>query len=1224
MGYRASVRSRVAFGARAVLLGGVVWALSATGCHQDQVPSIDVSPEHEDQGRDDLGQGGDGLSDDAPAGDDGAGALDEGPYILTFEESLAGIDSSDVPKDEQGYAQGKWVSDRREALTEAKKALITRLGLTERAVVKWYPTLTSVALWLDKGALERLPEIDGLLHVQPNLVFEQNTRSTLPFMGFEEDGQGFNADSQAGARTTVAVIDTAARYWHPEFGGCGAQGAHSPGSEGCRMTRATTHTDCAFLSQVVPDWTCIAGGGDFDIVADQTDHGTNVAGIVRRVAPGAEVWSLNVAHLAQLVGNPSVTRDWMFLTDIIDALETVNASPQGVASVNMSLGAARSENTTASCAGVLGAALRTLWEQQGIVVTISSGNDTTKNALGMPACDPHAVSVGAHYDTHNEGATVGFSGCTDTVAAGSVTCFSNSQASLNVVAPGGFVQAAGLTMSGTSQAAPHAAAVAAMIQSQALDAEGRGRLAPHALVTLMRAGAVNQSETATSQDGTQRSYTHRRLVAAGDVAFDSLHTFHDDPQGTTIPPGDEITLTINVALDEQVVEDAWLDLEVEHADISRLSVSLELGGSRHDVTGLSGANLHMLLGAQADAGLRDAFDDLDPGQDWKLNIANVSGAPATLRRGVLLLDTRAVVDDPAPEPDPQPSTPAFLGSSWDRAELSADGRQQQVLRLNFAHGAAVDEVRVMINHPWHALNERGPGGYFKITQTDCREVSDQYGNADVILNTGGCAWQVDEQGAVVFEVPFAALPSFGAAADNTVSVLWYLNQAPQGSWRRGAPEGEGFDVVIPTTTLPPDVTSFEMGLDEVNANLSDIQRITLTLNDPSLDEVRVMINHPWHAEDPLGVAGYFQITEAGCSALHAALGNDLLSFVQADCSRTEGPGDAVTFTAAFHVRPGAVSRQSLPISAMWYADGEARVTWRLLTDPGQGYAVTPATTPSVDMGRGEVTANGAQELTLRVWIPSEEPVDEVRLLVNRPQHATNGRSLDGYIRSTPEGCEALFGFAPITPVTRACRHTIRATGVWVEVPLVVDPSFGAAAEDNTLSAIWYSQGRVLSGWRRLHESGEGFDVTTVSGPASLESFALERETVAASGRDLQVFRLRLAQGTHVNQIRFMVNHPWHVENGEGPAGYVVWTPEFCAELGAGFGNEHLLLSRGYCGRRYNADNSIDIVLGFVIRPTMTPAENFSVSAIWYDHEGRSSSWRRLTAPGQGYDVVAAP
>ena len=253
-------------------------------------------------------------------------------------------------------------------------------------------------------------------------------------------GRGFT-----GAGGTVAVIDTGVNYTLSDFGSCTAPGVPA----GCKVSYYDN----------------FAGTGTS---LDANGHGTNVAGIVAGLAPGASIRALNV------FGSNSSTSDALIIAAInntIAAKATVN-----IVAINMSLGDGinHGNGLGSDCQqSVFNAPVYNAL-QANIKVVAASGNNAFNNGVNLPACTPGTTAVGAVYDQAFGSAQ--YSICTDTSPGpDQVTCFANlppvtSTNSFNnaynfVVAPGVNITAGGVADSGTSQATPFASAAFALHNS---------------------------------------------------------------------------------------------------------------------------------------------------------------------------------------------------------------------------------------------------------------------------------------------------------------------------------------------------------------------------------------------------------------------------------------------------------------------------------------------------------------------------------------------------------------------------------------------------------------------------------------------------------------------------------------------------------------------------------------------------------------------------------------
>ena len=335
-------------------------------------------------------------------------------------------------------------------LDRPRGALIDRKAA--RIYAKWR-VVPGFAAMVDDAELQRLRNDSDVISVEPDLSGSVTAVSSEAQIGLNGELIGLGAVQALGydgTGSTVAVLGTGVSP-HPDLKD--------------RIIEERCY--CAYANNTG----CCPNGASEQFgsgsARDDLPHETGVAGVIagsggiapRGIAPAAKIVAIRVAD---------ATGHIAWTSQVISALDWIAASPLHVDAVNMSFAIGFLSNS--ACDGdnpALTAAIARV-RARGVVVVAASGNDAATKGIRPPACIGGVVSVGAVYHTNLPSASL--LGCTDKPAEiDRVTCFSNSAAQLDLLAPGYGVLTAFKTggvssASGTSFSAPHVTGAVALLR----------------------------------------------------------------------------------------------------------------------------------------------------------------------------------------------------------------------------------------------------------------------------------------------------------------------------------------------------------------------------------------------------------------------------------------------------------------------------------------------------------------------------------------------------------------------------------------------------------------------------------------------------------------------------------------------------------------------------------------------------------------------------------------
>jgi len=323
-------------------------------------------------------------------------------------------------------------------------SVLSELSESEFSLKRRFQVIPALAGEINAAALQTLSRNSDVASIQIDEPIETHDTVSLNALQANTVHSGYGVTGQG---VTVAVLDTGVDVDNPDFSG--------------RIVaqHCFTHGDCQ------PYNTYESTSGD-----DLNGHGTNVAGIIasngitypetKGFAPDAKLVSVRVmsANGRGYASDWEAGLEWIYL----------NLSTTPVDVINMSIG---TDPIQSNCDSYFpwSAYFINLLNNNGVAIFASSGNAGNYAYISAPACLSNVIAVGATYDS-NIGSPIWSSfGCSDSSSSlNTITCFTNRNAMLDILAPGAIINSSKLGggvigYAGTSQASPTAAGVAALM-----------------------------------------------------------------------------------------------------------------------------------------------------------------------------------------------------------------------------------------------------------------------------------------------------------------------------------------------------------------------------------------------------------------------------------------------------------------------------------------------------------------------------------------------------------------------------------------------------------------------------------------------------------------------------------------------------------------------------------------------------------------------------------------
>ncbi|HEX4340490.1 MAG TPA: S8 family serine peptidase [Polyangiaceae bacterium] len=385
-----------------------------------------------------------------------SGALETAIVQDALEASLVSDeDTASVIVNLRPAAHGASFAERRSYHRRVQDRILAANG-DDFTLSRRYEHVPALSGVVSRAALARLRTDPDVAYVQLDGTGSGALKEAVPAIGADKVHTMYGL---TGRGVRVAILDTGVVTTHPDL------------KSSIVAQHCFTQYDCPPLHTT-----------EGTSAEDDHGHGSNVAGIITSdgvvappgFAPGADIVAVKVddANDAGRISDWVAGLDWVY----------DNLSMLDVRVINLSICSTELYTDAASCdlgEPALAAAVKNLVDA-GVTIFSASGNQGSKSETSAPACNTGVIAVGATYDSNvghqPPGSTTyaarwgsEFANCgDDTTAFDQITCFTNSNHRVDIVAPGAPMLSDSLnglteTYWGTSQASPVGAGVAALM-----------------------------------------------------------------------------------------------------------------------------------------------------------------------------------------------------------------------------------------------------------------------------------------------------------------------------------------------------------------------------------------------------------------------------------------------------------------------------------------------------------------------------------------------------------------------------------------------------------------------------------------------------------------------------------------------------------------------------------------------------------------------------------------